>query len=326
MLDLPYFSKLVLKAANSIWAQIVFEEDFWYTWKIIFDNWEISFFKTTSFDINNLWASEIAKDKHYAKYFLKKSWYNIPAWDVFFSDKINNRIKNKKTIFDWLEYAKKLWFPVIIKPNNLMQWEGVAKIYYEKDYNLFADEILKTSDSFVIEEFISWNDFRILVLWDEILQAYKREHLWIIWDWIHTINELISIKQKYIFDSWRKDKIDLSDLRIKLNLEKNNFKLNTILEKDFYLRLLDCANLCSGWDGIDLTKQIHDDYKKLAINITHDMWLTFCWVDIITDDITTPISYYKVLEINSAPWLNTYGVKDEEIEEIYRKILLKLNK
>ena len=68
------------------------------------------------------------------------------------------------------------------------------------------------------------------------------------------------------------------------------------------------------------------EVAKLAINLTRDMGLRFCGVDImVTGDIAGPPKKYCIIEINSAPGLDHYvlsGKKQEKIvEDMYLQIL-----
>ena len=82
----------------------------------------------------------------------------------------------------------------------------------------------------------------------------------------------------------------------------------------------------TGGDAVDVTHAIHPEFKRLAVNITKDMGLRMCGVDIITStDISMPMSDYVVIEINSAPGLDNYasmGVEQQErVDELYLKVL-----
>ena len=95
-------------------------------------------------------------------------------------------------------------------------------------------------------------------------------------------------------------------------------------------QILDNANLSTGGMSYDFTTKIHTDYANLAINITKDMELRLCGVDILTSDISKPISDYIIIEINSAPGLDNYASLGEEqvqiVDNLYLKILQSLEK
>ncbi len=86
--------------------------------------------------------------------------------------------------------------------------------------------------------------------------------------------------------------------------------------------LLDNANLSGGGDSVDVTSSIDSFYKKSAIQITKDMGLRLCGVDIMIDEDGDG---WHVIEINSAPGLDHYaaiGAKQNKIvEDLYLQVL-----
>jgi D-alanine-D-alanine ligase-like ATP-grasp enzyme len=140
-----------------------------------------------------------------------------------------------------------------------------------------------------------------------------------------TILNLIKEKQKEFIRIGRYERINVTDLRITSILKRNNFDLNSILEKEQVLSLLDNANLSTGGKAIDYTNEIHPKFKDLAINATKDMDLRLCGVDILTNDIKEWSDDYIILELNGAPGLDNYasiGIEQQlVVDNLYLKIL-----
>ncbi len=102
--------------------------------------------------------------------------------------------------------------------------------------------------------------------------------------------------------------------------------LNSILGRGLRVALLDNANLSSGGDGVDVTDNMHDTFRQLAIRLTRDMGLRFCGVDIMVNgSIANPCKDYRVLEINAAPGLDHYAeIGDRQkrvVDSLYLKVL-----
>jgi D-alanine-D-alanine ligase-like ATP-grasp enzyme len=323
----PFAPKLLFKLAPKIWAKVILEQEYWYIWQIIYQNWKKVFFKNTNFDLNPLCSVEIAKDKWYAKYFLQQNWYSVPKWQTFFSDERNKHLEIKRNIDDWYKYIiENFWFPLIIKPNDLSQWVWVNKIYSKEEYYEQAKKIFEISRVMIIEEFQEWNDYRIVVLDDDIISAYQRIPLNVVWDWKSSIQDLLLQKQQEFYEIWRKEKIDFLDDKIEFILKRNWLNLSSVLPKWQKISLLDNANLSTWWDSKDITKEIHKEFQELAIKVTKDMWLRLCGVDIIAEDITKSLQKYSIIEINWAPWLDNYTSLWKEqikiVEDLYLKILI----
>jgi glutathione synthase/RimK-type ligase-like ATP-grasp enzyme len=75
---------------------------------------------------------------------------------------------------------------------------------------------------------------------------------------------------------------------------------------------------------------MHPTYRKLATDITKQMGLRFCGVDILTrGDITKPCRDYVVIEINASPGLDRYAAHSaktrKRVEDIYYRLLVILS-
>lgn len=95
--------------------------------------------------------------------------------------------------------------------------------------------------------------------------------------------------------------------------------------------MLDNANLSTGGDSIDITKSVHPAFRKIAVQLTKDMGLRLCGVDIIVKgDIKKSPGTYWVIEINAAPGLDHYakgGMAQEKIvEDMYLEVLKSMDK
>lgn len=329
---IPYASLLIKEVCEELHLWVWIEPDYWYVGYIEYPNGKKHLFKNTNFNINPLWSIEICKDKEYCALFLKKFWYQVPEWEVFFGETMNQRIEKKKTIDDGKRYALSIGFPLIIKPNNLSQGVWVMKLLHESEYMEAALYILQKTQTFRIEKFYSGNDYRIVVFDDEIISAYQRIPLQITGDGHHTIWELLRIKQEIFSHNGRDTMIDLTDPRMIKNIKRSQYTFDTILLESQVFQLLDNANLSTWWESIDVTEKIHKDFQNIAIRSTYDMWLRLSWVDIIVWDITKSIednhNNYIILEINGAPWLDNYlcswAKQREYVKNLYKKIILAL--
>lgn len=328
----PIVVKILKKIAPKIGAKLIIEPEYGFVGQIIFKNGRKTFFRNTNFNINNLGTVEIARDKGYAKFFLKKFGYKTIKGQTFYKKELNDSLnKNKRGIEQGLSYAKKLGFPVIVKPNNLSQGSLVGKIYNAHDYYALARKIFTKTPVLLIEEYCPGNDYRIVVLDNQVISAYQRIPLNIIGDGKSTIKKLLEKKQKYFARTGRDTIIKLDDFRLIMNLKQRRLSFNSIIPENKIIYLLDNANLSTGGDAIDVTKKIHHDFTKLAINITKDMGLRLCGVDLITKDIITQkLSDYVIIEINGAPGLDNYAAMGKEqnkiVENLYLKILKALEK
>ena len=316
---------ILKKIAEEMGAKVLLEPEYEFIGHITFKNGNITTFYHSTFNINGHSSSNLAKDKGFSNYFLKQFGYQTTEGKTFFNDTICAKIPNTKNIHDGWNYAQKLGLPVIIKPLNLTQGRLVSKVYNQTEYYPLAEKILEIQDGVIVERFYSGNDFRILVLDQEIIAAYQRIPLSVVGDGSSTILELLNKKQKYLIETAKKAAIDFQDFRITQNLNRQHLSFDSIPDQDVVSCLLDNANLSSGGAAVDLTDNIHPDFQELAINITKDMGLRLAGVDIITSDITQPLLDYTIIEINDSPGLTYYASLGEKqvqrVEYLYRKVL-----
>jgi len=321
-----FVSEIITRVAPRIDANVLLEPEYGFVGMITFKGGKKILFLDKNFNINPLASSEIARDKGYADFFLRHFGYCTSEGQTFFSEARNQRIKIKRTIDDGFNYAKTLGFPVILKPNNLSQGTLVTKVNNKKDYYAVAKRIFKRTHVMLVQRFYSGNDYRIVVLDDEIISAYERIPLSVVGDGKSSIRQLIIKKQKYFLRVGRDTTIDLEDFRIGQNLKRQGLTFDSVLERRDKIFLLDNANLSTGGDAVDVTQEIHPDFQRLAINITRDMGLRMCGVDIFTSElISLPLKDYVIIEINSAPGLDNYASLGAEqkaiVDELYLRVL-----
>jgi len=321
-----FVAEIICRVAPRIGAHVLMEPEYGFVGLVIFKNGRRVLFRDRNFNINPLASSEIAKDKGYADFFLKHYGYHTSEGQTFFSEERNRRIEIKRTIDDGFDYAESLGFPVILKPNNLSQGTLVTKVYNKREYYRAARKILRKTPVMLVQRFYGGHDYRIVVLDDEVISAYQRIPLFVVGDGKSSIRKLAAGKQRHYQKIGRDTEIDLDDFRIGQKLKRQRLHLDSVPDRGAKVYLLDNANLSTGGDAVDVTQAIHPDFKCLAVNITKDMGLRMCGVDIITAaDISLPMSDYVIIEINSAPGLDNYASmgaeQQDRVDELYLKVL-----
>lgn len=306
-MKLPFITKCLIDVAPQIDAHVIPEPEYGFVGQILFKNGQQSLFKGSFFGLNSNGASKISSDKGYSYYFLKKMGFSIPKTQTFFSEALNEKLTTKRGIKEGYAYAQSLGFPVIVKPNDESWGRDVAKVYNKKDFFQFANTILAYSRVFLVQEFCTGRDYRIVVLDDKVYCTYERIPLAITGDGHSTIDTLLQTKQEALKESGRLSFINTADPRMLNKLLQKDLTLDSILADKEKITLLDNANLSNGGMAIDWSNRIHPSYQNLAINITKAMGLRLCGVDVITTDISKPANNYHVIEINSAPGLHNYA-------------------
>lgn len=331
---LPYLTNLIKKLAPKVGARVVVEPEWGIASQIIYKNGVVRSIRMYSLDLNHIASSDIAKDKDYAKFFMEKRGYPVALGQTFFESHWARIIKSQRTTSSAVKYAKKLGYPVIVKPNSKSQGSGVCVVFNKKELNRALLEVFKSDKVAIVERYLPGMDYRIVVLDGEIISAYERIPLSVVGDGKNSILKLLKQKQKSFISSERDTKINFNDPRIKIKLKRQGFFVRTVLAKGQKIFLLDNANLSTGGDSVDVTSTIHTGFKKIAVKLTKDMGLRIAGVDIMITkgDITknSKNCRYYVIEINAAPGLDHYvttgAAQRKAVEAMYLKVLKALGK
>jgi len=325
--EIALIVSLLQELSSELGFEFIIEPEYGYAGRIKTRNGKILYFHSTHFDINTLGASEIATDKAYASFFMHNLGYTIPEGKSFYSDNWCRKIKSDRDISTALEYAHKLGYPLIVKPNSGSQGKGVEKVFTDEELRIALNNIFEKCGDKValVQKFVEGNDYRIVVLDNEIICAYRREPLSVTGDGISTIRDLLHKKQREFVRRGRDTTISLDDLRIQRKLYRQGLDLQSVVQDSVLVTLLDNANLSSGGEAEDVKNMLHTDYKKMAIQLAHDMGLKFCGIDIITPHaIHEKLQDYCVLEINAAPGLDYYAERGETQKEIVKNLYKKM--
>jgi D-alanine-D-alanine ligase-like ATP-grasp enzyme len=328
---IPFLAKMLQRIAPRIGAKVFIEPKWGIVSQITFKNGKKRYGRYNCLDLNSLGASEIATDKGYANFFMKRMGYPTIEGRTFYSDAWAKAIGSTDTIDKAFRYGETLGFPFITKPNSGSQGSEVTKIYNKTEFYFAMKRIFKKDKIALVEKYIEGRDYRVVVLDDRIISAYERIPLNVTGDGRSTIKNLIKKKQISFSKIKRDIKIDNKSAIIKNKLKRQGYTLASILPKSETIYLLDNANLSSGGDSIDVTSQIHNEFKKIAISLTRDMGLRLCGVDLMVQgDIKEKPNKYFIIEINAAPGLDHYvttGLAQKKIvEDLYLKVLQSMSK
>lgn len=202
---------------------------------------------------------------------------------------------------------KKIGFPIVIKPLDGNHGKGAsinvknlddakAGLAYAKNY----------SRRVIVEKFITGYDFRVLVIDNKLVAAAKREPAHVKGDGIQTIQQLIDETNKDPRRGYGHENVlteitvdrDTTDL-----LDKKEYTLQTIPQKDEIVYLKSTANLSTGGTSVDVTDMMHPENIFLCERISRVIGLDVCGIDIMAENLTQPLKETGgcILEVNAAP-------------------------
>ncbi len=326
----PILGFIFQKIAPRIGAKVVMEPKWNIVGQVIFKNGRKRYFRYSSLDLNPLGASEIAKDKDYANFFMRKMGYPAVPGEAFYSNEWADAIGSSRKINQAYRYAEKIGFPVIVKPNSGSQGSNVSLVHSKKEFYGALRAIFKRDRIALVQRQVSGNDYRIVVLDGKIISAYERIPLSVTGDGRSSILSLLKKKQRTFIASSRDTQLKLSDPRIGTKLSRQGLTLRGVPKKGEQIFLLDNANLSTGGDAVEV-KRLHPDFKKLAVKLTKDMGLRLCGVDLmVKGTLGEKPKRFWVLEVNAAPGLDHYArtgkAQEKIVENMYLQVLKSLEK
>lgn len=326
----PFASMLIAEIGPSMGISVELEPEYQFAGELIFPDGRRHLFRNTNFNVNAAGSTEIAKDKGYTSFFLRKHGLNVPTNKAFFSEKLNANLPTarRRGVAEAIQFAEHIGFPVFVKPNNLSQGAFVTKAYLPSDISNIALQIFERTDVLLIEEACRGRDYRIVVLGEKIISAYERVPLAVVGDGKNSIDELLLLsKEQLEFQGRPNSEIYPADTRIDIKLRELRKTRNTIPEIGERIVLLDNANLSTGGTSVDVTDTIHASFAAISIKATKTLGLQLCGVDILCDDITQSASNqeWNIIELNAAPGLDNYSSlgteQAERVKSLYRQIL-----
>ncbi|HRG32397.1 MAG: cyanophycin synthetase [Saprospiraceae bacterium] len=238
---------------------------------------------------------EIAKDKEETKYLLNQAEIPVPKGEI---------VRTEAGLKDAVNYLK---YPLVIKPINGNHGRGITTNIQNWEQAVNALQIAKrVSSSVIVEQFITGEDYRILVINHKMVAAAKRLPARIIGDGKHTVQELIDHVNADPRRGYGHEKvltsITIDDITMKL-LELKGYTLNSVISKGEILVVKDTANLSTGGTSVDVTDIVHPSIVFMAERISRVVDLDICGIDFMTNDISSPVYETRgaVLEVNAGP-------------------------
>ncbi|HHY81136.1 MAG TPA: cyanophycin synthetase [Clostridiales bacterium] len=216
------------------------------------------------------------------------------------------------TVDEALKAADEIGYPVVLKPVNGNQGKGVSLNIQSPEEIPSAFQIAsQISDNILVEEYISGNDYRVLIVGNQVTAVSLRIPAHVIGDGKHTVRELVDIKN---LDEKRGEghekpltKIKIDEISLSL-LKKQGYTPDSIPREGIRVYLKANGNLSTGGEAVDCTDRIHPDNQEMAIRAARLLGLDIAGVDITCQDISKPIAQGKgaIIEVNASPGIRMH--------------------
>ena len=208
-----------------------------------------------------------------------------------------------------LQQIAQLEFPVVVKPLDERHGKGVI---VGIENSAVLTQIYQPGTALLVEEQLRCQEYRIVCLDYQFTAAAYRKSAHVMGDGQHTVEELITEKNKH---PWRGaghqnnlTVITVDELVISL-LSEQKLKLNDIPQPGQEVVLRKTANLSTGGEAWNITETVHPENRKLFEQIARACDLNIIGIDVMCTDISSPILDQPkagIIEVNASPGLRMH--------------------
>ena len=205
------------------------------------------------------------------------------------------------------EVIDRLGFPLVTKPVNGNHGRGVTININNFQEALKGFNVAQKISSYVlVEKQITGDDYRLLVINNKLVAASKRTPAHVLGNGKSTIKQLIDEVNEDPRRGYGHEKmltLITIDKITKEIISSGGYTLKSVLKKGEKFILKDTANLSTGGTAEDVTDIVHPANLFMAERISKIIDLDICGIDVITTDISEPLTETEgvVIEVNAGP-------------------------
>jgi cyanophycin synthetase len=245
-------------------------------------------------------SESIAQDKELTKTLLQAAGVPVPMGRPVVS------------LEDAWDAMREIGGPIVVKPRDGNQGKGVTvNIETREHLEVAYAAAVEVSEDVLVESYIPGNDFRLLVVGNQLVAAARRDPPHVIGDGTHTIRELVDMVNQ---DPRRGEghatsltKMRLDDIAL-ARLATQNLTAESVPAKGARVVLRNNANLSTGGTATDVTDDVHPDVAARAVAAAQMIGLDVCGVDVVCETVLKPLEEQGggVVEVNAAPGLRMH--------------------
>ena len=253
----------------------------------------------------SLLASRTARNKHKTSRLLHQAKLPVPS---------------SALVANWdsaLEHARKLGWPVVVKPSNQDQGTAVVPDIRDEDSlrTAFDHAARYSPGAVLVEKHVHGDDHRLLVVHGRLLAATRRLPGSVTGDGRHTVAQLIAqVNTNSLRGSGKRSlliKLTLDD-EARDCLREQSLVPDSVPREGQHVRLRRTANISTGGTAEDVTTLIHPDNRALAERAARVIGLDIAGVDFLCPDISR--SWLEVggaiCEVNAQPGFRPHWISD----------------
>ncbi len=203
--------------------------------------------------------------------------------------------------------ARRLGVPVVTKPYNGNHGRGISiKLSGDEEIRAGFAAAREHSRSVIVENYVSGDDHRLLVVNGELVAATRRTPGHVVGDGTRSIAELVEIvnadPRRGVGHEKVLTKIQL-DREAEMMMDRLGYTAASVPGDGEVVYLRSTANLSTGGTATDVTDIIHPDNRDMAVRAIRAIGLDVGGVDFLSTNIAE--SYKSIgggiCEVNAAP-------------------------
>lgn len=245
-------------------------------------------------------TSEVLGNKWVAKQLMEEAGIDVP--------KAKHYGSKEAAIQDWAEWENQAH---VVKPTNTNYGIGItvhSQACTQSEYEAAIEMAFKEDNTALVETFIPGIECRFLVIDDHCVAVLNRIPANVTGDGVHSIEELVELKnqdpRRGLGHKTPLEKIQLGDTEIK-KLSTDGLSKKSVPKGGLQILLRKNSNISTGGDSIDMSDDVHESYKQIAIAATKAVGANICGVDMILAHPTLPAQDHAhgIIEVNYNPVL-----------------------
>ncbi len=237
----------------------------------------------------------IADDKDWTKQILGDAGIPVPYGRICYS------------LEEALDAAAYIGYPVVTKPLTGNHGRGVTTgIATEDELREGYDAACRHHDSVVVEQFITGEDHRLLVIDGKLIAAARRRPAHVVGDGKSTLRELIEKEnadpRRGVGHENLLTQIHIDEQTERM-IEQAGLTLDSVIPADEIVWLKSTANISTGGTAADLTDDVHPEVRYAAERIGRLIGLDIIGIDLLAETLTKPLDQQSagVVEVNAGP-------------------------
>ncbi|EIC22991.1 N-acetylglutaminylglutamine synthetase [Thiorhodovibrio frisius] len=191
---------------------------------------------------------------------------------------------------------------VVVKPTRGEQGAGISvDVRDAAELERAIKRARRISDTVILEEFVSGDDLRIIVINFEVVAAAIRKPAQVVGTGRHKVGELIHLQSRRRRAATGGESAIPLDDETERCVQQAGYRMDAMLPYGEVLQVRKTANLHTGGTIHDVTAKLHPELKKAAKAAARALDIPVTGLDFIVPSVAEP--EYVIIEANERPGL-----------------------